>query len=114
MVKEAIQVKGGIPDEVKATLTSDVNVGDVVPYGTEHIGIATVSALAGEAISLFVSGEWEIAAANADAIGEGDILYFDTTNRVLTKTATNNVKAGVATSGKPASMDGKVTVKINW
>ena len=111
MTKEAVEIQNGVT--IDYDLTADVSVGDVVPLGTGMIGIATVSGIAGETIALQVENVFEIAAAAADAIAVGDLLYFDETNRVLTKTATDNVRAGRAVSAKAGSTAGSILVKIN-
>jgi len=113
MSKEALEIQGDVTYR-DYTLGADVNVGDVIPIGTDHIGIASVTGLAGETISIGISGLWEITAATADAIAFGDKLYFDATSRVLTTTATSNSFAGTAMSTKPASTAGSVYVELNW
>ncbi len=111
MAKEAVEIQNGVT--IDYDLTADVSVGDVVPLGTGMIGVATVSGLAGETIAVGVENVYEIAAAAADAIAVGDLLYFDATNRVLTKTASGNVRAGRAVSAKAGSASGTVLIKIN-
>ena len=111
MAKEAIEIQDG--KSVDYTLTEDVSVGDVVPLGTGMIGVATVSGLAGETIALRIEGVYEIKAKTDDAITVGDLLYFDTTNRELTTTETDNVRVGRAVSAKAANVAGSVSIKLN-
>ena len=40
-------------------------------------------------------------------------MYFDTTNRELTTTETDNVRAGRAVSAKAANVAGSVSIKLN-
>ncbi len=118
MAKEAVLYKDG--EKVDFTLTSAVNVGDVVPLGLSMVGIASVSGLSGEVVALEVEGIWEINAATADAVAVGDLLYFDDVNRVVTikadsvgdGTGTPFAKAGIATSAKAANVAGTVLVAI--
>lgn len=110
MAKEAIEKqKGSVLD---ITLTSDVNVGEVIPLGTSMIGIACNSGLTGEVIAVETEKVWTINAKTADAINIGDTLYLDATNRELTKTSTSNIKAGIAVSSKGA-VAGTIDIKIN-
>ena len=111
MAKEAVEIQNG--ETIDYELTADVNVGDVIPLGSEMVGIATVSGISGETIAVEIEDVFEIAAASADAISVGDLLYWDASNKVVTKTATDNTRAGRAVSAKGASTTGSVYVKIN-
>lgn len=111
MAKEAILYQDGV--RVDHTCTGAIDVGEVVPLGTTMIGIASTAGLTGEVISLEIEKAWSIPAATADTIAVGDLLYFDATNRVLTKTSTANVRAGRAISAKAGSVAGSVYIKIN-
>lgn len=110
-IKESIEKQEG--RYIDVTLTEDVSVGDVVPFGTGMIGIATISGLTGEVIAVDTEGVYTINGATADAIALGDLVYFDVTNREITTTATANVRAGRAVSIKAGSTAGTVDVKIN-
>ena len=111
MMKEAILYQEG--QVIDYTLTGAVDVGDVVPLGTDMIGIASTSGLTGEVIALEIAKVWQITAATADVIAIGDLLYFDATNRVLTTVSTSMVRAGRAISAKAAATAGNVYIKIN-
>lgn len=111
MAKEAIEIQKG--DVIDYTLTGAVDVGDVVPLGTGMIGVALNSGLSGEIIGLEIEDVYEINATTADAIAIGDVVYFNVTTRAITKTATDNVRAGRALSAKAAATAGTVFVKIN-
>jgi len=110
MAKEAIEIQEG--QTIDHTLTSDVNVGDVIPLGT-MVGVAVTSGLTGEVIAVKLEGVWQITATTADAITVGAIVYFDATNRVVTITATANTLAGKAVSAKAGATAGSILVKIN-
>jgi predicted RecA/RadA family phage recombinase len=110
MAKEAVEIqKGGV---IEYTLSSDVNVGDVVPLGTEMVGIAVNAGLTGEEITLELEKVWTIKAKDTDVIVVGNQLYFDVANREVTLMGTDNVKAGKAMTSK-AAVAGTVNVKIN-
>jgi len=119
MAKEAIEIQDG--KTIDYTLTEDVSVGDVVPFGTGMIGVATVSGLAGETIALAIENVYQMPAATADGIGVGDKLYFDHTNRELTLKSDSNgdgtgtpfAPAGRAVTTKAANVAGTVNVKLN-
>jgi predicted RecA/RadA family phage recombinase len=111
MGKEAIFVQDG--KSIDITLDGDVNVGDVVPLGTLMVGVANTSGLTGEVISVTTEGVYTITATTADTVAIGAQLYFDETNRVVTTTATDNIKAGIAMSVKAGATAGVVDVKIN-
>jgi predicted RecA/RadA family phage recombinase len=109
-MKEAVEFqRGGV---IEYTLPGDVNVGDVVPLGTEMVGIAVKAGLTGEEITLELEKVWDVKAKDTEAIEVGNQLYFDVTNREMTTTATDNVKAGKAMTSK-AAVAGTVKVKIN-
>lgn len=110
-MKEAIRYQDG--KKIDHTLTGAVDVGDVVALGLGMIGVASTSGLTGEVIALETEGVYEINATTADVVAEGDLLYFNTTGRELTTTATSNVRAGRALSAKAATVAGTVYVKIN-
>lgn len=111
MVKEAIEVQEG--DVIDYTLTSAVDVGDVVPLGTSMIGIAVNSGLTGEVIGLAIEDVYEINATTADVIAIGDVVYFDTATRAITTVSAGKIRSGRAVSKKAAAVAGTVFVKIN-
>ncbi len=111
MVKEAIEYQDGAV--IDYTLTEDVNVGDVIPLGDDMVGVAVVSGLPGEQITLETERVWKINATTADAINIGNVVYFNSTSREITTTASGNCRAGKAISSKTATTAGFVYVKIN-
>ena len=84
-------------DRVQMTLDSDVNVGDIVAIGADRVAVAATTALAGEENVYYVGGV-VVEAPAGEAVTVGDALYWDATNKVLTKTATDNTRAGYAVS----------------
>jgi len=111
MSEEAIEYQKG--QTIDLTLTSDVNVGDVIPLGTAMVGVAITSGLTGETIAVELEKVWQVNAKTADAVAIGDTLYFDATARELTITETGNIKAGRSISAKAANVAGFVYIKIN-
>lgn len=111
MAKEAIEVQEG--EVIDYTLTAAVAVGEVVPLGTAMVGVAVTAGAIGELVGLKIESVFEINATTADAISIGDVVYFNTTTRAITTTATSNTRAGRAVSAKAATVAGTVMVKIN-
>jgi len=110
IVKEAIEkLKGAI---VPFVCTSEVTVGDVVPFGSKMVGVAVSSGLTGESISLEIEKVWTIKAKTEDVIAVGDSVYWDNTAKEITTTDTDNTPAGKAITAKGASA-GTIDVKIN-
>lgn len=109
MSKEATKVQeGGVIDY---TASGTISNGDVVPL-TTMVGVALDDAVSGDTISLAIAGVFKIDAATADTVAVGDALYFDASNRVVTKTSTSNTPAGTAVTAKAGSTAGTVNVKI--
>lgn len=108
--KQAIEKYDG--RVIPYTCTKEVTVGDVIPLGVSMIGIAVNSALPGEEISVELEKVWTIKAKTADVIAVGDVVYWDDTEKEITKEATDNIYAGRAMSSK-AAVAGTVEVKLN-
>lgn len=89
--------------------STKIAAGDVVSL-TTRVGIAAGDIAAGAVGSLAVGGVFEIAKATG-AITLGAAVYFDTTNKNITTTATSNIPAGWAVAAA-ASADTTVLVKI--
>lgn len=103
--------KGEIIDLTNTT-DKDIAYGQVVVLGN-HVCVAAEIIKTGETGGLRTSGVYEFNAANTPEIKVGDILYYDSTNDLVTndKGALTTV-AGFSISSKPASTDGTVLVKI--
>lgn len=91
------------------TATDKVANGEVVSLGT-RIGVAGEDIAAGETGHLHVVGVFEMAKA-AGAITMGAAVYYDTTEKNITATASGNVPAGYA-AAPAASADTTVLVKL--
>jgi predicted RecA/RadA family phage recombinase len=88
--------------------TGGVLSGDGVLIGT-LFGIAQYDAAEGAEVEILTEGVVEIGKTSALAIGVGDRLFWDATNKVVNKTATAQVCVGVAVS---AAANPSSTVKM--
>ena len=79
------------------TLTApyDVTSGDGLLVGA-IFGIASGDALTGAEVEVVTTGVFDVTKAASQAWAVGDKVYWDNTNRVVTKTATANTLIGVA------------------
>ncbi|MEO9132430.1 MAG: DUF2190 family protein [Sphingomonas sp.] len=85
--------------------------GDVVIKGS-IIGIANADAAVGDTFALDVVGVFNLPKVAALAIGQGDVVYWDSANAVVTKTAGGNTKLGVAIEPVP-NPSAAVSVRLN-
>lgn len=66
-----------------------------------YIGVNTKDGAVGETVELFVAPEvFELDSETGVAWTQGDVLYWDDTAKVWTKTSTSNTKAGRAFADK--------------
>ena len=106
-------------DRVPFTLSENVEIGDVIQFGTEMVAIAGTSGLAGETITVYLSDQIvEAIAATDKEIKVGDKLYWDQVDRYLTTDAddgngTNYIPAGHAVTGKAKDVAGTVRFILN-
>ena len=85
--------------------------GAVVLIG-KRVGIALADIPALGAGSASVTGVWAVTKLGADAVAQGDLLYWDAANSRLTTTAAGNTLAGFAAAPAGAGV-GTVNIKIN-
>jgi predicted RecA/RadA family phage recombinase len=120
MTKEAYVIMED--DRVPFTLSENVEVGDIIQYGSEMIAVAGTSGLAGETITVYLSDVIvEAPAKTDDGINVGDKLYWDHLDRVLTLqsdsngdgTGTKFNPAGHAVTSKAANVAGTVRFILN-
>ena len=88
-----------------------VSSGGVVIAGS-IIGVANGAADIGTDVDVDVTGVFNLPKVSALAIAIGDVVYWDATNKLVTKTATANTKLGVATS-VAANPSAKVAVRLS-
>lgn len=84
------------------TPASDVAAGDVIVLGGNLIGIATRPIPASTTGALATQGIFRITKLSTDNVAAGDILYWDSTNRRVTKTSTGNTRIGLAVAASPS------------
>lgn len=85
-----------------------VTSGGVVVAGA-LVGIANGDAASGDPVDVDVTGVFELPKVAALAIAVGDVVYWDATAGLVTKTATANTKIGYATE---AAANPSATVKV--
>jgi predicted RecA/RadA family phage recombinase len=76
------------------------------------VGVSNVDAAEGETFALDVVGVFTLPKVAALAIAQGDVVYWDSANRVVTKTAGGNTKLGVATEVAP-NPNPSIPVRLN-
>lgn len=84
--------------------------GGVVVAGA-IVGIANGKAQSGELVDVTVQGVVTLPKVAALAIAIGDVVYWDATNKLVTKTASGNTKLGVAVTVAP-NPSAKVNVRL--
>lgn len=96
------------------TPSSAVAAGAVVVLN-DLVCVAPVAIAASALGTVAVDGVWTLpkaAASSGKAISQGDIVYWDATNSNITKTSTDNKRAGKAAAAS-ATADTTVQVIIN-
>lgn len=89
---------------------ADVASGDFVLIGVIG-GVAKTDIADGKTGAVHISGVYSVAKASG-AVTQGALLYWDSTNSVLTTTATSNTLVGVAAEAA-ASGDANVKILLN-
>lgn len=77
-----------------------VSSGGVVVAGA-IAGVANGAAAIGQLVDVEVEGVFVLPKVAALAIAIGDVVYWDSANRLVTKSASGNTKLGVATTVAP-------------
>lgn len=95
------------------TLTAPAEIvsGDVVAVGS-IIGVANGDAANGAPVDVDTVGVFRLPKVSALAIAEGDVVYWDSAAKLVTKTASANTKLGVATEAA-ANPSPAVAVRLN-
>ena len=88
-------------DTLTLTAPYAVNAGDAVLVG-KIFGVAIASIAAGADGEFVTEGVVDLPARGTDTPAQGAVLYWDSTNKRLTTTATSNTRVGVATAAKAA------------
>ncbi len=105
---KAVFVQNG--DNIDVTVTDAVEYMDVVPL-EDRVGVAMQDIPAGGTGTVTLTGAYSLPAATGAAIKVGQKVYWDSTNSLITGTATNNTYAGHAITAK-ASAGTAVTVRL--
>lgn len=76
------------------------------------IAIAVMDAAIGVTVAGAVTGIFDVPSDTGAAWAVGDVVYWDDTNKVFTKTSTSNTKAGLVTVAKlSAATTGRVRLQ---
>lgn len=87
---------------------SNIISGAVVVAGTK-VGVALANIASGATGSVQISGVFRLPKLSTDVIGQGAIVYWDTTPGEITTTSAGNTEAGVAYA---AAGNGATTVDV--
>jgi predicted RecA/RadA family phage recombinase len=101
MAKEATFIKDGT--SLNHTAAADISVGDVVPFGTEFIGVALNDIANGAVGPIGLVGVYQMAAIATDSFDIGEYLYWDDSESVLTNVAATNIPAGICVLAKASA-----------
>lgn len=94
---------------MKTFVSKGESVDLVAPYAVSSgggmkvgaiIAIAVMDAAIGATVAALVTGVADVPSDTGTAWSAGDIVYWDDTNKVFTKTTTSNTKAGYVTAAK--------------
>ena len=98
---------------LRMVATSDTNVRDIVEFEA-GVGVALTEGTAGNIISVDTVGVYEFDCETADEVAVGDMLYWNSTDKVVTidSDSGNRPLAGYSWGTKPANESGTVGVKI--
>lgn len=105
-------MKNFIQQGVNLTVPAPANImsGDVVVIGDLH-GIASINAAEGQDLVFVTEGVFELPKVAANNFAIGAKVYYDSTAKLVTTTATGNTLIGVAVTAAAATT-ASVHVKI--
>jgi len=98
-------------DIIDIIATADIKSGELVVKGS-LFGIALTDIKNGDVGSIQRTGVWKLAKNGTDTFAQGDVAYYNTTNKVITSTATSNTAVGIITA-PVVSTDTEAYVLIN-
>lgn len=98
-------------DIIDIIATADIKSGELVVKGG-LIGVALTDIKNGEVGAIQRTGIWKLAKNGTDTFAQGDVAYYNATNKVITSTATSNTAVGVITA-PVVSTDTEAYVLIN-
>jgi len=85
--------------------------GEVVVTGG-IVGVAAGDAASGAPLDVHTDGVWTLPKVSALAIAVGDVLYYDSASKLVSKTSAGNTKIGVAVTAA-ANPSGTVRVRLS-
>jgi predicted RecA/RadA family phage recombinase len=86
------------PGEVlDVTLAAIITSGSGLLIG-KRLGVALTDGAVGDTIAAQVKGVFNLPKLSTDVVAQGDLLYWDNTNKRLTTTVGTNTLAGYATA----------------
>ncbi|WP_286978902.1 DUF2190 family protein [Aminobacterium sp. UBA5514] len=104
MSKEAVYLQEGKVIDWKNDTTSNVLVGEVIPF-KNIVGIAVTNIAIGDVGAVSISGVYQMPAVKTTAFEVGDKLYWNDTANQLTATATDNTYAGICVEPKNSATE---------
>lgn len=96
---------------ITVTAPEAVSLGEIVVIGN-LVGIALTAADNGAPVEIDTSGVWRVAKTAPLVINAGDNVYFVPASDAVNKTATDQIRVGVAVAGALSAAT-TVDVKIN-
>ena len=106
-MKNFVQIGEAVTIPAPATVTS----GEGVLVGS-LFGIASNDATTAETLTISTTGVFEMPKVAADDMSVGDVIYWDDSAKLVTLTATDNTKIGVAVNDA-GNGSGFVRVRLN-
>ena len=97
-------------DSLYLTATADIKHADIIPFGG-GIGVAVNDAVIGKITTVLMTGVIVRPVTTADTIVQGDIVYWDDTNKEFTSVDTG-IQAGIAWENKTGGIVAEIGVKI--
>lgn len=95
---------------IEVVATAAILSGDVV-VASNIVGVAATSAAIGETVAVSITGVFLLVKAAGTSWNQGDKIYWDATNKVVTSTAASNTLMGYAYKSA-ASADTSAYVKL--
>lgn len=84
-------------DTIDVTLSATVTGGIAALFGAALFGVPMIDGVSGDTVAVVREGVFSDQPKDTAAAWVfGDVLYWDNTNKVFTKTATSNTRVGVA------------------
>jgi len=102
---------GGNEWDLPVPYASGITSGQGIQVGAFLFGVAQSTGAQNALVAVEFHGVYDLAKESSLVVSVGDKLWWDNTARVLTKTATGNIAAGIAVAAALAA-DATVTALI--